>query len=121
VLELAFGIACDIHPVNNMRVLQYLQREFGVSDAQKQSWYDHWVSEGLRATEQLLKQYGSGRFCFGEQPTLADCCLVPQVFNALRMGCQIDEFSLVNSIYKHCMDLSVFQAAAPINQPDFAS
>lgn len=120
VMELALGIACDIHPVNNMRVLKYLQSELGVSDTQKQAWYAHWILEGLGATEELLHRYGSGPCCFGSQPTLADCCLIPQVTNALRMGCELKEFSRIMGIFEHCMGLPEFQDAAPSNQPDFA-
>lgn len=118
VLELVMGIACDIHPVNNMRVLQYLQSQLGISDAQKQDWYNHWVMEGLSATEKMLLRSGTGDFCIGDQPTLADCCLVPQVFNAKRMGCTVDSFGRVMAIYNHCMRSPAFQAAAPASQPD---
>jgi maleylacetoacetate isomerase len=121
VLELSLGIACDIHPVNNMRVLQYLQQVLGVSDAQKQAWYQHWVAEGLGAAEQLLARHGSGPYCFGEQPTLADCCLVPQVANAQRMGCALGAFPRIQAIHAHCMAQTAFQAAAPANQPDFVA
>lgn len=121
VLEMALGIACDIHPVNNMRVLQYLQKQLGISDEQKQDWYHHWVVEGLNATEMLLMRSGTGNFCIGDQPTLADCCLVPQVFNAKRMGCTVDAFGRVMAIYNRCMSSPAFQAAAPAGQPDAVS
>ncbi|ARU05433.1 maleylacetoacetate isomerase [Comamonas serinivorans] len=121
VLELSLGVACDIHPVNNMRVLRYLQQVLGVSDAQKQAWYQHWVAEGLEATEQLLARHGHGPYCFGEQPTLADCCLVPQVANAQRMGCAMHAFPRIAAIHAHCMAQPAFQAAAPANQPDFVA
>ncbi len=120
VLEIALTIACEIHPVNNMRVLAYLVQKLGASDEQKQAWYEHWVAEGLGAVEQLLAASGSnGRFCVGDAPTLADCCLVPQVANALRMKCDLSGFPLVRSVYEHCSGLPAFVSAAPQNQPDY--
>lgn len=119
VLELSYAIGCDIHPVNNMRVLKYLKQVFNAADEQTQAWYRHWVSEGIGAVEQLLARQGSEGFCYGESPTLADCCLVPQVFNALRMGCQLEEFQRVMGIYRHCMGLPAFQEAVPSNQIDY--
>jgi maleylacetoacetate isomerase len=92
VLELSSLIACDIHPVNNLRILKYLQDQLGVTAAQKDEWYRHWIDEGLAAVERLLVRYGSGPFCFGAAPTLADCCLVPQIANAERMGCVFDAY-----------------------------
>ncbi|CAJ49392.1 maleylpyruvate isomerase (glutathione S-transferase) [Bordetella avium 197N] len=119
VLELAQGIACDIHPVNNMRVLRYLQQELGATDAQKNAWYAHWMAEGLCAAEMLLQRHGHGSYCFGETPTLADCCLVPQVANAARMNCELAPYPRVMQVYEHCQAQDAFQAAAPARQPDF--
>jgi len=119
VLEFSLGIACDIHPVNNLRVLQYLVHEIQASDAQKQAWYQHWVALGLASAEQLLARHGHGRFCFGEQPTLADCCLIPQLFNARRMDCPLDAYPRLMAVHDHCMSLPAFQTAAPANQPDY--
>lgn len=119
VLEVAHLIACDIHPINNLRVLGYLQKELGVDAAQKDAWYRHWVAEGLAALEVLLERQGSHPYCFGEQPTLADCCLVPQVANAERMGCDLSGYPKVMAIYRHCLAQPAFQAAAPSRQPDF--
>ena len=76
VLELSDAIACDIHPVNNMRILRYLQEELGATEAQKNAWYHHWIREGLTAVETLLARHGHGAYCFGDAPTLADCCLL---------------------------------------------
>lgn len=120
VLEVANVIACDIHPINNLRVLGYLQKNLGVSDEQKAAWYKHWVIEGLAAVEALLTRHGHGSYCFGDTPTLADCCLVPQVANALRMGCDLERFELVMAIYRHCQEQAAFQRAAPVNQPDYS-
>jgi maleylacetoacetate isomerase len=119
VLELSTLIACDIHPVNNLRILRYLQDELGATAAQKDAWYKHWVAEGLAAVERLLDRYGSGPFCFGAAPTLADCCLVPQIANAERMGCAFDAYPKTMAVYRHATALPEFAAAAPRRQPDF--
>ncbi len=119
VLEVANLIACDIHPINNLRVLGYLQQTLGVSAEQKSAWYTHWVAEGLAAVEELLCRHGSGPFCFGAAPTLADCCLVPQVANAERMGCDLSGYPRVLAVFRHCQAQAAFQQAAPGQQPDF--
>ena len=119
VRALSQAIACDIHPVNNLRVLQYLQQQLHIDDAQKNAWYRHWISEGLGAVEALLARHpATGSFCHGDTPTLADCCLVPQVFNALRFGCPLDAFPTVRRIAEHCNTLAAFAQAAPARQPD---
>ncbi|MCE1117488.1 MULTISPECIES: maleylacetoacetate isomerase [Pseudomonas] len=119
VLEIANLIGCDIHPLNNVRVLNYLQNVMEVSPEQKSAWYRHWVAEGLAAVETLLERNGPGDFCVGDTPTLADCCLVPQVANAERMGCELFAYPRVMAIYSQCLELPAFQAAAPQRQPDF--
>ncbi|WP_417559822.1 maleylacetoacetate isomerase [Marinomonas sp.] len=119
VLELANVIACDMHPVNNLRILGYLKKEIGISDEQKNDWYQHWINEGFTAVETLLTRHGHGSYCFGEQPTLADCCLVPQVANALRFGCDLSTFPKVLAVYEHCQQQPAFQQAAPDQQPDY--
>lgn len=119
VLELSDAIACDIHPVNNMRILRYLQEELGATDAQKNAWYHHWIREGLTAVETLLARHGHGAYCFGAAPTLADCCLVPQVANAQRMGCDLSAYPNALRVYAHCTAQPAFQQAAPANQPDY--
>jgi len=119
VRALAQTIACDIHPVNNLRVLNYLGREFGASKEQKDAWYRHWVTEGLLAIEQMLvAQPGTATFCQGQAPTLADCCLVPQVFNARRFNCALDKMPTIQRIVAACEALPAFQNAAPAQQPD---
>lgn len=120
VLELSYAISCDIHPVNNLRILRYLVNDLGVSDEAKNAWYAHWIAEGLAAVERLLERHGSGPYCFGEAPTMADCCLVPQVANALRMKCDTSAFPRVMAVYRHCESQPAFQKAAPSAQPDYA-
>lgn len=119
VLELSYAIACDIHPVNNLRILRYLKNELGVSEEQKDAWYAHWMAEGLAAVERLLERHGGAPYCFGEAPTMADCCLVPQVANALRMHCDTTAFPRVMAVYAHCVAQPAFKQAAPAAQPDF--
>ena len=121
VLELAGVIACDIHPVNNLRILKYLQGKLGVTPAQKDEWYQHWVAEGLGAVEQLLRRSGDGPYCFGAAPTLADCCLIPQVANAERMGCDLTPYPTIMKIHHHAMAHPAFQAAAPERQSDYVA
>ena len=119
VRAIAQTIACDIHPVNNLRVLQYLGREFGATQAQKDDWYRHWVMAGLQAVEQMLADDpATGRYCHGERPGLADCCLVPQVFNARRFDCPLDDMPTIRRIVDACEALPAFANAAPARQPD---
>jgi len=120
VLEVSYAISCDIHPVNNLRILRYLVNDLGVSDEAKNGWYAHWIAEGLAAVERLLERHGSGPYCFGEAPSLADCCLVPQVANAMRMKCDVSAFPRVMAVYRHCEGQPAFQKAAPSAQPDYA-
>lgn len=119
VLEIADLIACDMHPLNNLKVLRYLVNELSISDDQKNTWYKHWIAEGFKSLEALLANAGSDKFCIGNQVTLADCCLVPQVANALRMGCPTDAFPRIMAVYNHCNSLAAFEQAAPAQQPDF--
>ncbi len=119
VLEVANVIACDMHPLNNLRVLRYLVKDLSVSDDAKNTWYRHWIDEGFRSVEALLARGQSGPFCFGEQVTVADVCLVPQVANALRMGCDLQVYPRVMAVFAHCNTLPAFQKAAPDQQPDY--
>lgn len=121
VLELSGVIACDIHPVNNLRILRYLTEVLGVSVEQKDAWYRHWVQDGMRAVEALLARHGHGDYCFGDAPTLADVCLVPQIANAQRMGCDMSAYPKAMAIYERCNALPAFQRAAPSRQPDFTN
>lgn len=119
IRALAQAVACDIHPVNNLRVLKYLQGTLALSDEQKDDWYRHWVEEGLAAVEaMLLQDRQRGRFCHGDAPTLADCCLIPQVYNARRFECRLEQVPTVMAIVGACEALPAFQAAAPEAQPD---
>lgn len=119
IRAIAQAIACDIHPVNNLRVLRYLMHELGVNDAQKNAWYRHWIAIGLSAVESMLAtDPRTGLFCHGDAPTLADCCLVPQVFNAQRFDCDLSAMPTVMGIVERCAALDAFQRAAPGQQPD---
>lgn len=118
VLEFCYAISCDIHPVNNLRVLKRLE-QMGISDQQRREWYHHWVAEGLAIAERLLTRYGKGPYCFGAEPTLADCCLVPQIANALRMGCDVTAYAAAMAAYNHANRHPAFQQAEPQRQPDF--
>ena len=119
VRAIAQTIACDIHPVNNLRILQYLGRDFAATQAQKDTWYRHWVMQGLQAIEQMLASSpATGSFCHGDLPTLADCCLVPQVFNARRFDCPLDTLPTIRRIVDACERLPAFADAAPARQPD---
>ncbi|MES2531359.1 MAG: maleylacetoacetate isomerase [Pseudomonadota bacterium] len=118
VLELSAAISCDIHPVNNLRVLRYLQDTLGVTPAQKDAWYRHWIDEGLAIVERLLEHHGHGDWCFGDAPTLADCCLVPQIANAQRMGCDTSGYTRTMRVYAHAITHPAFAAAEPRRQPD---
>jgi maleylacetoacetate isomerase len=119
VLEISQTIACDIHPLNNPRVLKYLSGPLGANEDSKTSWYKHWIDEGLGAVERLLVTLPPSQYCVGDTPTLADCCLVPQVANATRMGCDLSRFERVRAIYEYCLGQREFQNAAPEKQPDF--
>lgn len=121
VLELSYLIACDIHPVNNLRILRYLQSELKASPEQKDAWYQHWIAEGMAAVERLLTSYGAAPWCFGDAPTLADCCLVPQIANAQRMGCDLSPYPRAMAVYHHAADHPAFEQARPQRQPDFSN
>jgi len=119
IRSLALDIACEIHPLNNLRVLRYLVKDLGVSDAAKNTWYQHWVEDGLAALERrLASEPQTGVFCHGDTPTLADCTLVPQIFNARRFDCQLDAVPTVMRVFEACMALPAFQAAQPSACPD---
>lgn len=115
IRNFCYAIACDIHPIDNLRVLKYLANNLSATDEQKNTWYKHWVVEGFLKLEQLLDD---GQFCFGNTPTLADACLVPQVFNALRFKVDMSQFPKISKIYEHCNTLKAFTDAAPENQID---
>jgi maleylacetoacetate isomerase len=113
------SICCDIHPLNNLRVLLYLKGELGVSDEQRDAWYANWIHEGFRAAEIVAAENASaGPFVFGESVTLADTCLVPQIYNARRFNVPLDDYPQLVAIDAHCATLPEFADAIPENQPD---
>lgn len=115
---LAQSIACDMHPLNNLRVLQYLAREHQLDEAAKAIWVRHWITLGFTALEAQLQHPATGVFCHGDTPTLADCCLVPQMFNARRFATPLDPFPTLCRIEAACLALEAFQRAAPEVQAD---
>ncbi|HEU4777007.1 MAG TPA: maleylacetoacetate isomerase [Telluria sp.] len=119
VRSLALMIGCDIHPINNLRVLRYLVKEAGLSEEAKNAWYVHWVQEGFAALEaQLAASADMGRFCHGDTPTIADCFLVPQVFNAVRFNIDMTPYPVIVRIDAALRELPAFAAAHPSAQPD---
>jgi maleylacetoacetate isomerase/maleylpyruvate isomerase len=127
VRALAQCVACEIHPLNNLRVLKYLVHELKVSEDAKNTWYRHWVREGLESFERMLAQLATGRlaegrkasvYCWGDTPTLADCCLVPQIFNGKRFDVNFDGLPLTMGAFDACMQLPAFQQAQPSSCPD---
>lgn len=117
VRALALDIACDIHPLNNLRVLQYLTGPLALTEAQKLEWIHNWLHTGFTALEQRLSDT-AGQFCFGDTVSVADLCLVPQVYNAQRFGLDLAAYPLINGIHHHCQQLAAFALAAPEQQPD---
>ena len=112
-------IACDIHPLNNLRVLGQLQQQFGADAAQKEGWMRHWIESGFVALEELLGANPStGEFCEGDEPTMADCCLVPQVYNAVRFHVDVSRFPTIARINQRCLAMPEFDLAQPEKQPD---
>ncbi len=118
VRALAQSIACEIHPLNNLRVLKYLVRELKIEEEPKNTWYRHWVREGLEAFERQLAQLPPSIYCFGDTPTMADCCLVPQIFNGQRFNCNFSGLNRTMAAFDACMKLDAFQKAQPSACPD---
>ncbi len=117
VRALALDVACEIHPLNNLRVLRYLTGALKVAEQDKDRWYRHWVETGLEAVERQLVA-SPGRYCHGETPTLADCVLVPQIFNAQRFDCRTDHVPQVMRVFDACMRLDAFDKTRPEACPD---
>lgn len=115
----ALAIACDIHPLNNLRVLNYLKGPLQQDQAAADTWYRHWIKEGLEACEKLLAAPES-RFAFGDRPTMADACLIPQMYNARRLKCDLSGMPRLVAIDAACLTLPAFASAAPEAQPDAA-
>ena len=121
IRALTLDVACEIHPLNNLRVLRYLVHDLKVSEDDKNRWYRHWVETGLEAVErQLAGHPATGRFCHGDTPTMADCALVPQISNAQRFDCRLDHVPTGMSIYAECMRLDAFAKTQPAACPDAA-
>jgi maleylacetoacetate isomerase len=118
VRALAQMIACEIHPLNNLRVLRYLVRDLKVEEEAKNTWYRHWVRDGLEAFERELSRLPASTFCYGNSPTLADCCLVPQIFNGQRFNVNFDGLPRTMAAFDACMALPAFQQAQPSSCPD---
>ncbi len=119
VRTLALDIACEIHPINNLRVLRYLVRDMKVAEDDKNRWYRHWVETGLETVERQLAA-APARYCHGDTPTLADCVLVPQIFNAQRFECRLDHVPHVMRVFEACMELPAFENTRPEKCPDAA-
>lgn len=118
VRALAQLVACDIHPLNNLRVLRFLEEHWEVPTPQRRAWIAHWIQTGLQAFEQLLEDPHAGRFCHGDTPGLADCCLLPQLYNARRFDIDLSPYPRIGEVEAHCLALPAFAAARPENQPD---
>ncbi|MBE0625378.1 MAG: maleylacetoacetate isomerase [Burkholderiales bacterium] len=121
VRALAQMIACEIHPLNNLRTLRYVKNTYGLDEEGVRLWYRHWIAEGLAGLEAFLegsKKYG--KYCYRDQVTIADCCLVPQVFNAQRYSCDLAPYPAIMRIFAECMKLDAFIDAQPDRQPDAA-
>jgi len=118
VRQLSLEIACDIHPLNNLRVLKYLSGTLGASEEAKSTWISNWITAGLQAVEAELARRPASAFCFGDTPTMADCCLVPQVFSAQRFNVDLSSCPTVLKVFANCQALPAFADAAPARQPD---
>ncbi len=118
VRALSQAIACDLHPINNLRILKYLKQPLGHSQEEIDTWYRHWCDVGLAGFEALLADGGAGTYCHGDQVSMADICLVPQVFNAVRFQVEMSKYPLAHGIFERLMKLPAFDAAQPSRQPD---
>ena len=119
VRAMAAMIGCDIHPLNNLRVLRALKRDLGASDDQLLAWESRWIGDGFGALEALIRRHGQG-FAWGNRPTLADCYLVPQVYSAERFGVDLEPYPLIRAVAERCRTMDAFAKAHPDNQPDAA-
>ena len=117
VRAMAMAIACEIHPLNNLRVLQHLSSELDLDEQAKNAWYQHWVATGFTAIEKMIERDG-GQFCYGDTVTLADVCLIPQVYNAKRFNVDLSPYPNIERIWQTCRTLSAFVDAAPEAQED---
>ena len=118
VRQLALVVACEIHPLQNLRILRHVAGELGAGDAGMAAWFEHWVGRGFTALEALVAGHPqTGRFCHGDRPTLADVCLVPQLYNARRRDLDLSSYSTLVRIERECLALDAFASAAPDRQP----
>ena len=118
VRALSLLVACEIHPLNNLRTLQHLKRSLGQNEDQVNAWYRHWIADGLTKLEAELARGAAARFCHGDAATMADCCLVPQIFNAKRYQCDLEPYPTIMRIFDTCMAIEAFDRAQPSKQPD---
>jgi maleylacetoacetate isomerase len=119
VRSLSLLVACEIHPVNNLRVLQHLRKQLGQTEDQVAAWYRHWIADGLAKLEaELAGDAHTGKYSHGDSPTMADCCLVPQVFNAKRYESDLKPYPTLMRVFEGCMKLQAFDRAQPSKQPD---
>ena len=119
VRALALLVACDIHPLNNLRVLQYFEQEWNVPQPERDEWVKHWIADGFAAAEAMLADHPStGTYCEGNVPGLADCCLIPQIYNARRFGVDMAPYPTLQRVEAACLALPAFDAARPERQPD---
>ncbi|MBC7803341.1 MAG: maleylacetoacetate isomerase [Candidatus Parcubacteria bacterium] len=121
VRSISLLVACEIHPLNNLRSLNYLRKSLGQSEEAVNTWYRHWVADGFEKLEGELSRGATGKFCHGDAPTMADCCLVPQVFNAQRFKCETGAFPTLMRVFAECMKLDAFDRAQPSRQPEAAT
>lgn len=122
VRALAQLVACDIHPLNNLSVLRFLEDNWCVPQPEREQWVRHWIAQGFRALEDMLTEgHATGAFCEGDMPSLADCCLVPQVYNAHRFSVDMTPYPTIARINAHCLAIPAFDAARPERQPDAPS
>ncbi|MDQ3288199.1 MAG: maleylacetoacetate isomerase [Pseudomonadota bacterium] len=122
VRAIAQTIACDVHPLNNLRVMQYFENTWQVPQSERDEWTRHWIVEGFQALEAMLNDHpATGMFCEGDVPSLADCCLVPQIYNARRYGVAMEAFPVLTRIEQACLALPAFDEARPERQPDCPS
>lgn len=120
VKAFSLDIACDVHPINNLRVLKYLSNEVGIDDSKKDAWYQYWLKTGFTGLEAQIKNTAVD-FCFGNTVSLADVCLIPQVYNALRYHHPMEQYPTLLRIYNHCLNIPAFFKASPEQQEDFSS
>lgn len=118
VRSLSLIVACEIHPLNNPRVLKYVKNTLGHGQEEIDAWYRHWIADGLAKLEAELGRPGTGRHCHDDAPSMADCCLVPQIFNAQRFACDLKPYPTVMRVFDACMQLDAFVRAQPDKQPD---